>query len=781
MVPDLDPARPQTTTPEFIHTLVVRLEQAWQAAGSGAESVPLEPLLPPPGDPLRAAALTELIKTDVEIRCRRRLPAGLEPYLTQFPELGDTASVSPQLIHHEYTIRLRHGQAPAVDTYRQRFPERFAEFERLVGGSDPFGTHLPPQITTPLAPRPPVPPPVRPPAPPPKPAVAPPRMDADRALQEAGYRRLQRLGKGAFGEVWRAEAPGGVAAAVKIIYRSREQKLAEREHQALELIKELRHPFLLQTHAYWSLEDHLLIAMDLADGTLTERLKQCKEQGLPGIPAPDLLRIFREAAEAIDFLHRNNVLHRDIKPANVLLLEGHAKVADFGLAKLQDTAASATTLGTPNYMAPEVWQGKIHAAADQYALAVSYAEMRLGRLPFASAKDMVSAMTAHLWEQPDLTGLPESEQKVLLRAMAKTPQERYATCLEFVSALEEACAPLLPARAGTPGASPTQTAGLGETGGPGRATTLTAPPPAASRIFRTAVVGALLLVAAGLGLFAWQSRQRAVLPAPPPAEVDWLPEGVEKEGAAQVVAVGGKRLYDRVVRVKGELRVTFRLIPHERETDPATFYLMEDKVSNAQYRVAVADPAFQERLAEFRAKQPATIRDEWEKGGIAADRDVGTADGRLPVLRVTVTEAHCFARWLGGNLPAASQWDKASGRLDGAKAPFRDPDAPLAQGDVAVHRPAEGPMPVGTAPRDVSPYGCRDMAGNGKEWTRSMEDGGNLVPVPDPTEIMLVITRGREYFRPTPLFFIDRMAPEPYLDAKPGVGFRVALGLGQLQ
>ncbi len=134
-------------------------------------------------------------------------------------------------------------------------------------------------------------------------------------------------------------------------------------------------------------------------------------------------------------------------------------------------------------------------------------------------------------------------------------------------------------------------------------------------------------------------------------------------------------------------------------------------------------------------------------------------------------------RWLGGNLPALLQWDKAAGRLDGAKAPFHDPEQPLAPGDVAVGRAAEGPMPVGTARRDVSPFGCRDMSGNGKEWTRSMDDGGNFVPVPEPTEDMLVIVRGREYFRPRPLFFADRVDHELYFEAKPGLGFRVALNL----
>jgi len=776
MVPELDLARLQIKDRAQIEALAARLEAAWQAAGPGTAAVPLDSFLPAPGDALRAIALCELIKVDLDHRCRRGQGIDLEQYLNQFPELGTPASVAAELIRDEYTVRQRHGQAPAVEDYRARFPARFADFERLIGG-DAFGTQVPSQVLTPpLAALAPAAPRAGSSAPTvSKPALSGGAADADRVLRQAGYRLLNRLGKGAFGEVWRAEAPGRIAAAVKIIHRSLQHELAQRELQALDIIKEIRHPFLLQTHAYWSMEDQLLIAMDLADGTLTDRLKQCRDEGLPGIPAPELLKIFREAAEGLDFLQKNNVLHRDIKPANILLLAGHAKVADFGLAKLQDAAASMTTLGTPNYMAPEVWQSKLHPASDQYALACSYGEMRLGRLPFTSAKDMVTAMSAHLWEEPDLTGLPEAEQQVLRRALNKNPEERYPSCLAFVAALEEALAPLFPPGPG--GGDPTFRGQGADTAHVGGRETATAIPARQTRAFWVLLLGVLVLVPAFLAVLVWHPWQPTPPTAPAP-EVDWLPDGVEKAEAAQIVTVDGKRLYDRVVRVKGEQRVVFLLIPREKETDPATFYLMEDKVSNDLYRAAVADPSFQEHLAEFAQKQPATVRNEWEKGGIAADKDVGAADGRLPVLRVTVTEAHCFARWLGGNLPALLQWDKAAGRLNDAKAPFKDPETPLAPGDVAVGRAAEGPMPVGTAARDISPFGCRDMAGNGKEWTRNMDDGGSLVPVPEPKEDLLVIVRGREYFKPRPLFFADRVDHELYFEAKPALGFRVALNLG---
>src|SRR5262249_22065188 len=154
-----------------------------------------------------------------------------------------------------------------------------------------------------------------------------------------------------------------------------------------------------------------------------------KQQGREGIPVEELLAYFAEAAEALDFLHKKNVQHRDIKPDNILLLQGHAKVADFGLARLQEgrLLASATSSGTPAYMAPEVWRGKVSHHSDQYSLAATYVELRLGR-PLFPSRDLPTLMMDHLQQTPLLAPLPEAEQQVLLKALHKEPAQRYADC-----------------------------------------------------------------------------------------------------------------------------------------------------------------------------------------------------------------------------------------------------------------------------------------------------------------------------------------------------------------
>ncbi|MCI0377799.1 MAG: bifunctional serine/threonine-protein kinase/formylglycine-generating enzyme family protein [Gemmataceae bacterium] len=424
------------------------LEEAWKKG----ESVDLAQYLPPAGVATRTTILQELIKTDLECRWRRGQATVLDYYLEKFPaELGTTQTASAILVYEEYRVRQIFGDKAPLEQYKTRFPNQFDEVQKLAeqrsvrtNASDRLADTNPGTVA---------------PAP-----GAPARKRADDlplaggggssaaasiskkpALQVAGHDLIERIGMGGFAEVWKAMAPGGIPKAMKIIIRPVDQAEAQRELEALQLIKSMRHHFLLSTHSFQAENDRLSIVMDLADGSLRDCLNKYRKEGKTAIPLPELLKYFRQSAEAIDYLHSKKVQHRDIKPENILLVEGNVRVADFGLAKATGSIAlkSATFAGTPLYMPPETWNDKSHPNGDQYSLAIAYFELRTGRRLFKDG-GLPSLMRAHLEESPNLDPLGEAEQNVLKKALAKNPEDRFSSCLQFVQDLERAVAHELP-------------------------------------------------------------------------------------------------------------------------------------------------------------------------------------------------------------------------------------------------------------------------------------------------------------------------------------------------
>src|SRR5579871_5587641 len=172
-----------------------------------------------------------------------------------------------------------------------------------------------------------------------------------------GYKLIDRLGGGGFGEVWKAEAPGGLLKAIKVVYGDMNTtdadgtKRTEQELKALKRVLSVRHPYLLSLERYDIVDNRLLITMELADRNLWDRWRECKGQGLPGIPRDELLRYMEESAEVLDLMNVEYQLqHLDIKPQNLFMVRNHVKVADFGLCKdLENFRATVTGGVTPLY------------------------------------------------------------------------------------------------------------------------------------------------------------------------------------------------------------------------------------------------------------------------------------------------------------------------------------------------------------------------------------------------------------------------------------------------
>jgi len=263
-----------------------------------------------------------------------------------------------------------------------------------------------------------------------------------------GYQLVGRLGRGNFGEVWKAMAPGGFPVALKMMPMA--EKVRTTELHALEIIKAIRHPNLVTAFGAWQLQGFLIVAMELADRTLWDRYQEARNQGLSGIPPTELLEYFRQAAKGVDYLNepqhtfsgkqRVSIQHRDIKPQNILLVGSGVKVADFGLVRVLDRAMTGHTGNmTPAYAAPEFLQGQTSNQSDQYCLAVTYCELRGGRLPFEGTLEQV--LHGHLANAPDLSMLPESERSAVKRGLAKEPLKRWPSCQAFVEALAASMQP----------------------------------------------------------------------------------------------------------------------------------------------------------------------------------------------------------------------------------------------------------------------------------------------------------------------------------------------------
>ena len=244
-----------------------------------------------------------------------------------------------------------------------------------------------------------------------------------------GYRLIRKIGAGGYGEVWAAEAPGGLQKAVKIIFGYHDERLAQAELKSLQRIKDVRHPFLLSLERIEVDEGQLIVVSELADRSLAERFNQCQQELGSGIPRDELLGYVGDIADALDFLSEQHELqHLDIKPENLLLVGGHVKVADFGLVKdLRHVTQSLMTGMTPTYAAPEMFDGRPCPATDQYSLAIVYQEMLTAERPFPGTTPAQLA-AQHMNGRPNLESLPISDRAVIARALSKDPADRFPNC-----------------------------------------------------------------------------------------------------------------------------------------------------------------------------------------------------------------------------------------------------------------------------------------------------------------------------------------------------------------
>ncbi len=253
------------------------------------------------------------------------------------------------------------------------------------------------------------------------------------------------------GVVYRAQDPAiGRIIAIKTIRLSDLTEPAERERMRDRIFREaqsagiLSHPNIVTIYDILEQDGMAYIFMEYVNGPALEKL-------LADEQPPDrqtLMTILRQTGAALDYAHKKGIIHRDIKPGNIMIHEdGCAKITDFGVAKIvsQQMTQTGMMMGTPSYMSPEQVQGgAVDGRADQFALGVIAYEMLTGEKPFV-AEYLPSLLYKICREDPAPpqrlnTTLSSQSEAVLRRALAKSPNDRYETCSDFIADLERALA-----------------------------------------------------------------------------------------------------------------------------------------------------------------------------------------------------------------------------------------------------------------------------------------------------------------------------------------------------
>jgi serine/threonine-protein kinase len=265
----------------------------------------------------------------------------------------------------------------------------------------------------------------------------------------AGYTILQQLGSGAMGEVYLVEHPRLPRRdALKVLAQqvSTDPTYRERFNREAQNAATLSHPNIVAVYDRGEYEGQLWISMAYVEGTDAARL--LRERYRKGMPPDEVARIVAAVADALDYAHQRQLLHRDVKPANILLAQldsggWRAMLADFGIARRVDDSTSLTqtnmAVGTVAYAAPEQLMGlTLDGRADQYCLAATAFELLTGTHlyldlnPAVVISQHVSAPPPEIADRkPELSSLGP----VLSKALAKSPDDRYDTCMDFANAL----------------------------------------------------------------------------------------------------------------------------------------------------------------------------------------------------------------------------------------------------------------------------------------------------------------------------------------------------------
>jgi len=247
----------------------------------------------------------------------------------------------------------------------------------------------------------------------------------DRPLD--GYTIQRAAGRGGFGEVYYAVSDSGREVALKVI-----QNYEHIEVRGISQCMNLKSPHLVTIFdVKYNEKKKPFVIMEYVSGpSLRELLNES-----PGGMGPQKAAFFlREIAKGLSFLHESGIVHRDLKPSNIFYENGYVKIGDYGLTKAISASrhsAQTITVGTVHYMAPEIGAGNYDRGVDIYTLGVMLYEMLTGRVPFAGSSP-AEILMKHMTAVPELDGMEKPFGRVVRKALAKDPTDRYQSVQEMV-------------------------------------------------------------------------------------------------------------------------------------------------------------------------------------------------------------------------------------------------------------------------------------------------------------------------------------------------------------
>lgn len=588
------------------------------------------------------------------------------------------------------------------------------------------------------------------------------------------YYILEKLGEGGMAIVYKAyDTRLESEVAVKFIRTDvfppiMLERILERFKKEAKLMARLTHPNIVKVTDYGEFEGTPYLVMPyLSGGTLKNRM------GSP-VPWGEAVLTLLPIVDALGYAHDHHSIHRDVKPSNILITEtGQPVLTDFGIAKILETekrdefTQTGAGVGTPEYMAPEQGVGKqIDKRVDIYSLGIVFYELITGVKPYVADTPMV-ILLKHMNDplpRPKLfiPQLPIEVERVLLKATAKLPEDRYTSMAELKQALKKLLAlPIEPVSIDTTQRSPDEV----EVTIDGVLATEPGRKPIRlfeffrENLFSWGVIGLFGFVFVSV-FFLWlfifsntDSNDLQITVSPTtgsqitPLVVAATPEIIKTitqtiPPSETIIASPTERIITEQPTKPVEIRINPKdnselvfipagefIMGSDSETDPY-FWGAEGPSHRVyldgywMYRYEVTNAMYQECVTAGACPRPQNFgsrtRTEYYDDPNYAN---------YPVIYVTWVSAQAYCKWIGGRMPTEAEWEKAA-RGDihtrlfpwgntpatGEQANFCDLGCPGKIVDVDKRDGFRDTSPVGNYPLGVSPYGLMDMAGNVWEW-----------------------------------------------------------------